>query len=204
MLSPLDWAMVESWKERGIPLRIAVRAVETVFDRVDQQPNKARSIKSLSYCRDEVEAQYEEWLAAQVGKTNDTENENANSEKETEDKTVEHLSNLCSKITEAKVTDSVRKILNGVSDKLEDLKTSNFDSESIEKSLGGLETKIDNALLENTDKNLLAKIEDEIEKDLASYKSKMEDEVYTRTFELMLLKKLREEANVPRLSLFSL
>jgi hypothetical protein len=44
----------------------------------------------------------------------------------------------------------------------------------------------------------------EIEKQIAAYKNKMEREVYRRTFDLMLLKRLRERAAIPRLSLFYL
>src|SRR6202040_2450775 len=31
-LSPLDWALIESWKETGIPLHVALRAIEKSFD----------------------------------------------------------------------------------------------------------------------------------------------------------------------------
>jgi hypothetical protein len=44
----------------------------------------------------------------------------------------------------------------------------------------------------------------ETEKNLASYRNKMEKDVFRRTFDLMILKKLREEAEIPRLSLFYL
>jgi hypothetical protein len=47
-------------------------------------------------------------------------------------------------------------------------------------------------------------LKSEIEKQIASYKIKMEPEVYERTFNLMLLKRLRESAEIPRLSLFYL
>ena len=70
LLSPLDWALIESWQERGIPLRIVLRGIENVFDAIDKNPNRQRTIKSLTYCREEVESQYAEWLETQVGKSN--------------------------------------------------------------------------------------------------------------------------------------
>jgi hypothetical protein len=42
------------------------------------------------------------------------------------------------------------------------------------------------------------------EKNLAGYRNKMDAEVYRRTFDLMILKTLREQAEIPRLSLFYL
>src|SRR5687767_4672923 len=66
--SPLDWALIESWQDRGIPLHIVIRAIESVFDVFDQQPIGTRTIKSLIYCREEIEAQYTEWSAAHAGR----------------------------------------------------------------------------------------------------------------------------------------
>ena len=67
LLSPIDWAMIDTWQERGIPLHIALRGIEEVFDNFDKNPGP-RTIKSLMFCREEVEAQYQEWLASQAGK----------------------------------------------------------------------------------------------------------------------------------------
>jgi hypothetical protein len=70
-LSPLDWAMMESWQERGVPLHIVIRAIESVFDVFDKQPPGTRAIKSLFYCREEIEVQYAEWVTSQTGKSSE-------------------------------------------------------------------------------------------------------------------------------------
>ncbi|HXM50483.1 MAG TPA: hypothetical protein VN956_21760, partial [Pyrinomonadaceae bacterium] len=66
MLSPMDWALIEGWKERGVPLHVLVRAVEHTFDSHESKKQK-RTVKTLLYCQEEVEAQYAEWLASRVG-----------------------------------------------------------------------------------------------------------------------------------------
>src|SRR6266853_664011 len=66
MLSPMDWALIEGWKERGVPLHVVVRAVEHAFDSHESKKQK-RTVKTLLYCQEEVEAQYAEWLASRVG-----------------------------------------------------------------------------------------------------------------------------------------
>jgi transcriptional regulator NrdR family protein len=71
----------------------------------------------------------------------------------------------------------------------------------LEKLLEKLDASIDQSLLKNSENE---RIKSEIEKQIASYKNKMEREVYQRTFDLMLLKRLRERAEIPRLSLFYL
>src|SRR4051812_41415729 len=59
-LSPIDWAMIETWQERRIPLHIVIRGIESVFDGFEKKPGP-RSIKGLLYCREEIEAQYQAW-----------------------------------------------------------------------------------------------------------------------------------------------
>src|SRR5712691_11771138 len=66
MLSPIDWALIESWKERGVPLHVVLRAIEHAFDSYESKKRK-RSVKTLLYCQEEVEAQYAEWLESRVG-----------------------------------------------------------------------------------------------------------------------------------------
>src|SRR5438105_3999553 len=65
-LSPVDWALIESWKEMGVPLYVALRGIERSFDSFEAKPRR-RSVKSLLYCQEEVEAQFAEWRESQVG-----------------------------------------------------------------------------------------------------------------------------------------
>src|SRR5258708_14077033 len=66
LLSPMDWALIESWKEIGVTLQVALRGIEKAFDSWESKPRK-RTIKSLLYCQEEVEAQFAEWREARVG-----------------------------------------------------------------------------------------------------------------------------------------
>src|ERR1044072_8912373 len=66
LLSPMDWALIESWKEMGVPLHVALRGIEKSFDSYESKPRK-RTVKSLFYCQEEVEAQFAEWLESQTG-----------------------------------------------------------------------------------------------------------------------------------------
>ena len=69
-LSPLDWQLISEWKLQGIPLHVVCRAINDVFDNYDQQPKekKKRKINSISYCAEEVESRFSDWLQSQVGK----------------------------------------------------------------------------------------------------------------------------------------
>src|SRR5207253_1721407 len=58
--------LIESWKQRGVPLHVALRGIEQAFDSFEAKPRR-RSVKSLLYCEEEVEAQYAEWRDRQQG-----------------------------------------------------------------------------------------------------------------------------------------
>ena len=75
------------------------------------------------------------------------------------------------------------------------------DVETLENTLDSLDSLIDDSLLEH---HSTENLKSEVKKELASYRTKMDAEVYRRTFDLMLLKRLREQADIPRLSLFYL
>ena len=83
-LSPLDWALIESWKERGVPLHVALRGIQKAFDSYESRPRK-RSIKTLFYCQEEVEALYADWLDSQVGSNNNGKKDGANELTESDD-----------------------------------------------------------------------------------------------------------------------
>ncbi len=67
LLSTLDWALIETWKDAGIPLEAVLRGVDAAFDRYDQRPAKTSKVNSLAYCAQEVLAAAEEMKEAAVG-----------------------------------------------------------------------------------------------------------------------------------------
>lgn len=69
-LSPLDWQTITEWELQGIPLRVVLRAINDVFDKYEMQPKKKqRPVKSISYCAEEIETAFGNWLELQVGKS---------------------------------------------------------------------------------------------------------------------------------------
>lgn len=204
-LSPLDWALIETWQERGVPLHIVLRGIEKVFDGVDSQPKRKRTIKSLTYCREEIEAQHEEWLERQVGKSEGS-GEVESSESSavfSKDVILIHLDEAVGELESAltKTKGEMRRTLERVLGRLEELKTTFTDAESLEEALTDLEKLLDAELLKTAAES---EIKSEIEKQIHSYRGKMDDATYQHTFDLMLLKRLRDEAGIPRLSLFYL
>src|SRR6059058_1554756 len=67
MLSTLDWALIETWKEAGIPLEAVLRGIDTAMERYERRPSKSKKVNSLAFCSQEVLASAEEMKEAAVG-----------------------------------------------------------------------------------------------------------------------------------------
>lgn len=202
-ISPLDWAMIEGWQERGVPLHIVLRAIETVFDTYDKQPVQNRTIKSLFYCREEIEAQYAEWMASQVGKS-DSETQGAGDPEHSPERIRKHIADSIETLSGIK-NEELREDIERVIARLEELRSDLVDDfELVERSLYDIEKFLDRALLTNSDPVHLEQLKRETASQLKQYRSAMDADAYKNTFDLMLLKRLREDCGIPRLSVFYL
>ena len=220
-LSPVDWALMENWKERGVPLHIALRGIEKSFDSYESKP-RHRSVKSLAYCQEEVEAQYAEWLESQVGSTQGDIGQPVADGNAADDKLPFPRSSILDHLTRASESLSrTAQQLNAPHDSdlsecftraamlLLDLKTdletsAKPEAEKLEQSLTHLERQIDAVLAEHASKERIQQAEAFADEQLKGYKSKMDKAVYQQTRERVLQKRLREDYAVPRLSLFYL
>jgi len=52
LLSPLDWALIEAWKNGGLPLEAILRGIDAAFETWRKKPARARihMVNSLAYC----------------------------------------------------------------------------------------------------------------------------------------------------------
>jgi hypothetical protein len=66
LLSTLDWALIETWKDAGIPLAAVLRGIEAAFERYEKRPSK-RKVNGLAYCAQEVLSAAEQMKEAAVG-----------------------------------------------------------------------------------------------------------------------------------------
>ena len=200
MLSPLDWALIESWQDRAIPLHVVLRAIESVFDVFDRSKN-VRTIKGLMYCREEVEAQFAEWSERQIGKSDGSETAASEFSREQIEKHItEAIEKLSSPANKA-ISEDLSRAAERLRELLADLTD---DHEAIDGSLADIEKLLDRSLLENADPERLKTIRKNAANELKAYRSTMEKKAYEDTIKLFVLKKLREDENIPRLGLFYL
>src|ERR1700678_501241 len=54
-LSTLDWAIIDTWREAGIPLEAVLRGIDTAFDRYEaRKRSTSRRVNGLAWCAQEV------------------------------------------------------------------------------------------------------------------------------------------------------
>ena len=230
LLSPLDWALIESWKSKGVPLHIALRGIEQSFDSFEAKPRK-RSVKSLFYCQEEVEAQHAEWLAAQVGASaGEATGESAQQNEAVQSATggngalpfpreaiQAHLAESRAALERTRAEEHERRhgagelgeaITRAVA-RLSELER-NFadaarpDAEQLEGSLTDLENLLDRAVRAALAPARIEARRAEAAAQLEPYRKRMERSTYEQTLDHLLAKLLREECGLPRLSLFYL
>jgi len=218
LLSPMDWALIESWKELKVPLHVALRGIEKSFDSWESKPRK-RTVKSLLYCQEEVEAQYAEWLDAHVGAAAESESDSIPSERGTAGlpfpraDILEHLERCRSGLSATAEkrsktgTDDLVEALVRAASQLSELQNDFAaatlpNAQKLEQSLTGVERMITDALLSVASSDQLEALTQEVEKQLKPYRKQMEPAVFEQTRNNLLLKRLRETFGVPRLSLF--
>jgi hypothetical protein len=212
----MDWALIESWKEMNVPLHVALRGIEKAFDSWESKPRK-RSVKSLLYCQEEVEAQYAEWLEARLGSeaTSDVQTKQIETAPFSRADLLQHLKLARTNLSEtlavrrrtqndelAESLDRAVALIQALEDEL--AASSVADAQKLELSLTGLERLLSDAIFSVVPEDRLEQIKSEVKEQLKPYQSHMEKKVYQQTFDNLLLKRLRETFAVPRLSLFYL
>jgi len=214
MLSPIDWALIESWKERGVPLHVAIRGIEHAFDSYESKKHK-RTVKTLLYCQEEVEAQYAEWLESRVG-SHDDQNDEAEDRKSafSKDVVTAHLNSSLDALIRLAAEraidkDELLEALTRAGNLLTDIReeyasAARPDTRKLEESLSGIDRMLDDAIRNSTSPSEMMTFEPEVDAQVKPYKRHMEKEVFAQTRENLLKKRLREHLGVPRLSLFFL
>src|ERR1700733_3444056 len=57
LMSPLDWALVETWKNAGVPLQAALRGIDAAFEKWRTKKKRGQNVNSVAYCTQAVLAE---------------------------------------------------------------------------------------------------------------------------------------------------
>ena len=213
LCSTLDWALMETWKNAGIPLEAVLRGIDAAFERYHSRPQRSRKVNSLAYCAQEVLAAAEQMQEAAIGahraETTDSGLE-APSIAAFLEKNAADLQALLDRPEGGKrpvLPSSTVPVMEETVQILRDLaaaaKTArSLPLEDMERRLTVAEEKLLAALLAAVPSEKLLAIRAEADRELAPYRRKMTAAQIGHLYKQYEYKRLLEGYGIPRLSLF--
>jgi hypothetical protein len=213
LLTTLDWALIETWKDAGIPLEAALRGIDAAFDRYDERPSKTRKVNSLAYCSQEVLAAAEAMKEAAVGAADQPSSEKSGAGQGFEPEAIAaFLRRNADLLRAAKLPHSAGVSVHAVAEesaatlrKLAEATESRKVSsrlEDLERHLTVLEEKLFAALLAATPDEEIVAVRAQADRELAPYRRKMAAAQIEQLQKQYVHKRLLEKYGLPRLSLF--
>ncbi len=201
LVSPLDWCLIELWKENGVPLHVVLRGIDRSFESASRHARK--SPRTLHYCHPAVMEAFDEYQEARVGSHGEEEEPAAEPEVPRE-RLVEFLDSLCRRLAEhdSGVSDRAVKRLEAV--KAEIRAAHVVKLETVDGELGEIRRALISELSQTLSSERLAELRKEARRETRSYKKRLASEMYERLLEKHLEAKLAELFELPEFSLIHL
>jgi hypothetical protein len=207
MLSTLDWALIETWREAGIPLEAVLRGIDDAFDKYEARKarGRARRVNGLAYCIQAIMTAVEDMKEASIGAAR-PERDTAAAPGFEQERVAAHLRECAAQLDETKLTGIAAEIATATSATLrsiaEEILTANPNLEDLERRLGVLEEKLLSALTAVTPEAELLTLREESARELTPYRARMQSAQIRQIEQQFLHKRLFEKCRLPRLSLF--
>jgi len=209
LLSTLDWALIETWRDAGIPLEAALRGIDAAFDKYEsrQKRGRMRRVNGLAWCAQAVMEAAEELREAAAGTAPAPETKDESGfEKE---RVAAHLEAAASALDAAVIA---REACTVTSARLRQLATqargaarnspTAHEMEAVERILTVLEEKLFDALRAAAPEDLLVSLKEHAARELAPYRSRMGAVQLRQVEQQFVQKQLLVHYSLPRLSLF--
>jgi len=216
LVSPLDWAIVETWQKAGIPLAAVLKGIDRAFESWGRSRRAAggRQLKSLAYCVDAVLDAAAEAQEAAAGTGPEVQSARPAAEPFSRDEVKKYLERNAGRLRVASekqrnAKPAMAARFEETAKRLEDAlplteSPGALDLEDLERRLTVLEEKLTSALSADADEESLLAVRREMDHSLAPYRRKMSAEQLAQLERQYTQKRLFEHFGVPRLSLFYL
>jgi hypothetical protein len=209
MLSTLDWALIETWREAGVPLEAVLRGIDNAFDKHDakmlRSPGKTRKVNGLAWCAQSVMEAVEQAMEASIGAASASA-EAIESGFETE-RVALYLEQNATLIENTKLNPPADATVIEIASRLKALATGLRvepvrSLEELDRTLSVFEEKIFAALMTSAPEDELVALREQAARELAPYRGKMQAVQIKQVQQQFLQKRLLEAHKLPRLSLF--
>ncbi len=215
LVSPLDWAIVETWQRAGIPLQAVLKGIDRAFESYQRSRRGAggRPLKSLAYCVEAVLDAADEDQEAVAGTGPQTKPAPAGEPFSRDElrayfqRNAERFKRAAERFRgeQAELAAHVEKTRKSLEELLPSLDSpAPLDLEDLERRLTVLEEKLTAALAATASEEALLEIRREMDRALTPYRRKMTAEQLAQLERQYTQKRLFEKHELPRLSLFYL
>jgi len=194
LLSPLDWALIESWKNSGVPLEAVLRGIDAAFEKWRGRKVKTQMVNSLAFCAQAVLAEAQV-MAGSERPAARREAAAPFSQDELRDYLRRNAAALGHGYEE--IAAALERLAAEVEQHLSDL-------EELERRLTVLEEKAIATARTRLSEEALLESRRELDRQLRPYRGKMTAEQLAMIEKQYLERHLLEKSGLPRLSLFYL
>jgi hypothetical protein len=211
LVSPLDWAIMETWQKAGVPLEAVLKGIDRAFESYGRSRRGAgKPLKSLAYCTDAVLQAAEEQLEVAAGSA--PKNGREAKEPFPREELKAYLARNAAQVSAAAKKDAggnadmaarlaeIAESVRGMALLLDS--PSRLDFEDLERRLTVLDDKISALVMTHATEELLLRIRREVDGQLSAYRRKMKAEQLALVEKKYVQKRLLEEFGLPRLSLY--
>ena len=212
LVSPLDWAIMETWQKAGVPLEAVFKGIDSAFESYGRSRRGAgKPLKSLAYCTDAVLDAAEEANEAAAGRA--PANSTAKPSPFGRDELRKYFQRNSAMLRLAANTHTEKtELVTLWEEALRALQSciglvdspGPLDIEDLERRLTLLDERIHAGMLLHASEELLLRLRREMDGALSAYRRKMKAGQLALVEKQFLQKRLLEEFRVPRLSLFYL
>jgi hypothetical protein len=203
LMSPLDWALVESWKNAGVPLAAVLRGIDAAFEKWRAKQTKTQAVNSLAYCAQAIGTAAEEMAKggpSVMGTSPSAQDEKASNAPFP----LADLQSYFSKNIADLERQGYPEIVAGLQKIAAESEMWYANLEELEMRLSALEEKMLAQARARQDEESLFKARQELDLQLRPYRGKMTASQLSMLERQFLERKLLESAGLPRLSLFYL
>jgi hypothetical protein len=215
LLSTLDWALIETWRDAGIPLDAVLRGIDAAFDKYEARQKKARMrrVNGLAWCAQAVMEAAEELREASAGTAKSDAAPDAPDSGFEHDRVAAHLEAAAAALAAATVAPeactstairlrelavAVRGDANASPSDLAAAK----DLEDLERHLTAIEEKLFTTIAGAAPEDLKVRLKEHADRELAPYRSRMSAVQIRQVKQQFEQKQLLAAYNLPRFSLF--
>lgn len=192
LMSPLDWALVETWKDQGVPLEAVLKGIDAAFEKWRAKKSKTQQVNSIAYCAQAVMEAAKRLENPQAVKP-------AQESPFAPEEVEKHLRAAMERFPQGfeSVVEALQGILAELPARLENI-------EELEQRLTALEEKSLAILRAQTSEDRLLALRQMVEAQIKPYRAKMSAADLMMTEKKFLDQRLLEGSSLPRLSLFYL